>query len=212
MNRVLSSIFFCLLFTSSFSLMSCSENDDTADEYENWEERNNQFFATLEDSLQRNSGTGVGQWQKFKSFSKDPSLQTGANTDCVYVKVLKATTDSATLSLGTPLYADSILVSYQGRFIPSPSYPNGLVFDGTAFSVNNMQTNGTARFKISSLVDGFATAVMQMHKGDVWRVYIPWNLGYGSSDYNTIPAYSTLIFDIAMVDFAAAGKALPTYR
>jgi FKBP-type peptidyl-prolyl cis-trans isomerase FklB len=56
---------------------------------------------------------------------------------------------------------------------------------------------------ISSLVSGFATAVQNMHIGDRWLVYIPYDLGYGTteSSSSTIPAYSTLVFDITLVAY-----------
>ena len=40
-----------------------------------------------------------------------------------------------------------------------------------------------------------------MHRGDYWRVTIPYQLGYGTSDNGAIPAYSTLIFDLWLQDF-----------
>jgi len=43
--------------------------------------------------------------------------------------------------------------------------------------------------------------LMYMHKGDCWRVYIPYQLGYGSQTKNAIPAYSTMIFDLILIDY-----------
>ena len=52
-------------------------------------------------------------------------------------------------------------------------------------------------FSLGGVVDGWTTALQQMHVGDVWRLYIPQSLGYGSSTSNSnIPAYSTLVFDV----------------
>ena len=51
------------------------------------------------------------------------------------------------------------------------------------------------------LVDGFATALQHMRRGDHWMVYIPYQLGYGSQSQTGVPAYSTLIFDLRLVDF-----------
>jgi FKBP-type peptidyl-prolyl cis-trans isomerase FklB len=66
------------------------------------------------------------------------------------------------------------------------------------------------RFKVSGLVNGFATAMLHMHRGETWLVYIPYSLGYGSSVSNSlIPAYSTLIFKVTLHEFAREGKALP---
>jgi len=40
-----------------------------------------------------------------------------------------------------------------------------------------------------------------MHKGDHWRVTIPYQLAYGETASGVIPAYSTLVFDIWLTDF-----------
>ena len=51
------------------------------------------------------------------------------------------------------------------------------------------------------LRQGFVTALLHMHSGDRWRVYIPYQLGYNTTEKTGIPAYSTLIFDLALIDF-----------
>ena len=57
------------------------------------------------------------------------------------------------------------------------------------------------KFSVGSVVPGFATAVMRMEPGDHWRVYIPYQLGYGTVARGSIPAGSTLIFDLRLVKF-----------
>ena len=47
-----------------------------------------------------------------------------------------------------------------------------------------------------------------MHKGDHWTIYIPYQLGYGSSKTGSVPAYSTLIFDLRLVGIAHVGQKL----
>ena len=42
---------------------------------------------------------------------------------------------------------------------------------------------------------------MRMHRGDYWRIYIPYQLGYGGTARSSIPAYSTLVFDLRLEDF-----------
>ena len=54
---------------------------------------------------------------------------------------------------------------------------------------------------MNDLIMGFSTALQYMHKGDTWRVIIPYQLGYGAAVKDDIPAYSTLIFEIHLVDF-----------
>jgi len=189
------------------SLSSCSENDDTPNEYENWQQRNDAFFASLEDSLAANPAV----WAKFKSYSKDQSLTTGKNTDCIYVKKLKSdATGSATP--GCPNSTDSVMVTYIGRLIPSTSYPKGYIFDTRSYDDFDEATNAYAKFVASSTVDGFSTALYHMQRRDYWRVYIPYTLGYGTTDNSSIPGYSTLIFDLMLIDFTSAGNPMPVWN
>jgi FKBP-type peptidyl-prolyl cis-trans isomerase FklB len=51
------------------------------------------------------------------------------------------------------------------------------------------------------VVSGFTTALLNMHPGDYWRVTIPYQLGYGATASGSVPAYSTLIFEIKLVEF-----------
>ena len=58
---------------------------------------------------------------------------------------------------------------------------------------------------------GIRTALQYMHEGDRWEVWVPYTLGFGEdeakifryllpSNYvTTIPAYSTLVFEIEVV-------------
>jgi FKBP-type peptidyl-prolyl cis-trans isomerase FklB len=187
--------------------VSCSENDATVNEYENWQARNDAFFASLEDSL----ANGSGKWMKIKSYSKNPSLTVGNNTDCIYVRILE---NHDAVETESPLTNDSVRVSYQGRLMPTKqpingtSFEDGKVFDSTVYGVYNIKTNATARFKVSAMIPGFTTALLKMKKGDTWLVYIPYALAYGSSASGSVPAYSTLIFKMTLYDYAAEGVAL----
>lgn len=207
MQMLLGAAFFIL--HSSF-FVSCSEESSEEDEFANWQQRNDVFFASLEDSLAAAALPGApAQWFKFKSFSKDQTPGSGTNTEYVYAKVVE---NGASADM--PMFTDSVRVCYQGRLIPSTTYPEGYVFDGTVFGKYNPSLNGTATFLPSSsnLIEGFATALIHMHRGDTWRVFIPYQLGYGSTKQNSIPPYSTLIFDITLIDFAATGQALPSWN
>ena len=44
------------------------------------------------------------------------------------------------------------------------------------------------------------TAMREMPAGSRWEVVIPYNLGYGSRPAGAIKAFSTLIFDITLLD------------
>ena len=106
-----------------------------------------------------------------------------------------------------------------GRLIPSTTYTSGLIFD-KSWSSNQFNAATSrpvhsyigltydAEGKPTSLVDGFTTALMSMHRGDHWTVYIPYQLGYGEKSSGVVPAYSTLIFDLRLNDFSHPGVKL----
>jgi FKBP-type peptidyl-prolyl cis-trans isomerase FklB len=182
-------------------LSSCSEEASEEEEYANWKERNEQFLASLvNDSLKQQN------WQRIKLFSLDPTTE-GAASDYIYVKKISYGNGTE-----TPIYTDSVRVVYQGRIIPSKSYPKGFVFDGTVFGEYSVKTAYTTRQLVSNTILGYATALQNMHKGDYWRVYIPSELGYGTSGYSTIPGYSVLVFDLTLLDFSPVGETMKPWR
>lgn len=101
----------------------------------------------------------------------------------------------------SPYLNDTVLVHYVGHLIPSPSYDKGFQFDQSYLEPFELDTAVPTQFVPAHLVSGFTTALMHMHKGDHWRVTVPYQLGYGTSDSGDIPAYSTLIFEIRLEDF-----------
>ena len=210
MNEIIQKFLKTLLFTilplvvGGMVAVSCSEESGSEDEYANWQERNEVFFASLADSLSKDPVA----WRRIKNFTLDPQTE-DSSTDYIYVKVINSSEETE-----RPTYTDSVRCGYQGRIIPATSFPKGYVFDGTVYGTYSIQTNATSRMKLSNLILGMQTALQHMHRGDYWRVYIPSTLGYGSQDMTSsgIPPYSTLIFDLTLVDFSHPGAAMPAWR
>ena len=44
-------------------------------------------------------------------------------------------------------------------------------------------------FRVNELITGFQTALCAMHKGDHWRVHIPYQEGYGTKHDGDIPCF-----------------------
>lgn len=201
-NRILSLLAAAVIAVTA--LTACSEQDNTVEEYPNWQATNEAFFNHLSDSVKAllDENPQRTDWKRLKTWSK-PDGQSGDNSQFVIVRVDKQAPDSET---ETPIYTDTVEVHYQGRLLPSVSYSTGFVFDQSYWGEFDEDTCVPAEFAIGNssgnmLVDGFATALQHMRRGDRWTVYIPYQLGYGTSDRSSIPAYSTLIFDITMADF-----------
>lgn len=189
-------ILLALALIPALGLVSCKEEDNTVEEYPNWQSVNDSFVQSLAtDSLKKEG------WARYKSWSMSADTE-GSVADYVYVKKLESGAGTA-----SPVYTDTVSVVYQGRLLPSVSYPSGYVFDQSYSGTYDPDTSSPSEFSVSGLVDGFSTALQNMHVGDRWLVYIPYQLGYGATEKTSIPAYSTLIFEITLVDFWRAKKA-----
>ena len=215
MNKKIYFILIPLLCTF-IALTSCKESNG-ADEYSDWEARNNAYLDYVAGQARANQGNEPGQWNIIKSYfiNPGPGNTTSNINDYVYARINKVVT-------GAPvLYADSVSVYYRGTMI------NGLVFDNSpAFVPGNALSTDTifagkpddsygdiyahvvyfpdldiltpAKFKVQrpGIIVGWVTALQEMREGDYWTLYIPSSLGYGSSSSTSIPANSLLIFDL----------------
>lgn len=77
---------------------------------------------------------------------------------------------------------------YKGSLI------NGKVFD------NSFTRSCPEAFRVNELISGFQIALVNMHIGDHWLVYIPSEVGYGPRGAGSdIPGNSTLIFEIQLI-------------
>lgn len=199
MNRTRTILY--TLLAAALCLSACKEENDPDEEYVNWQARNATFFNHLSDSVKALTDENPARtdWKRIKAWTK-PESAAGSNADYIVVKVLRSAT-AEQQAQGCPLYTDSVAMNYRGRLLPSESYSEGYVFDQSYYGTFDPDTSRPAEFLVSDLVTGFSTALMHMHKGDHWRVYIPQELGYGASAVSSIPGYSTLIFDLMLDDF-----------
>ena len=100
------------------------------------------------------------------------------------------------VTMGTgakPTMTDQVKVNYRGTLI-----------DGTEFD-SSYKRGQPAEMPIDRWIPGFTEAFLLMPKGSKWKVYVPQNLAYGAqSPGPQIPAYSTLIFDLELLDVSPA--------
>lgn len=88
----------------------------------------------------------------------------------------------------TPVTPRSIVTChYKGSLI------SGKVFD------NSFVRSCPEAFRVNGLINGFQIALLSMHVGDHWLVYIPASMGYGAKSAGPIPGNSTLIFEIKLI-------------
>ena len=80
-----------------------------------------------------------------------------------------------------------VFVNYTGRLI-----------DGTVFDTTEGQLI-PACFRVRELIVGWQAALLRMHAGDKYEVFIPAKYGYGSMKLDGIPAWSTLCFELELL-------------
>ncbi len=192
------------LQTASFSalvifvLASCSTSGKQ-DEYHDWQKRNEDFISGISAKADKSitpDEAVEGDLFRILQYDMDPSKEHSIS-NYVYCEVIQSGSGS-----GHPVLTDSISIHYRGRLMPTDEHPDGFIFDQ---SYNTPEASPflsvPKEFVVSGLVKGMTTALQNMSEGDAWRLYIPYQLGYGSSSRNEIPAYSTLIFDVTLVKF-----------
>lgn len=201
-----------MAFVGVISMTSCSESDGEEGEYDNWEKRNEAYFNSIYTQAETAINSGDNSWKIIRTYTKD-ELTAKAKTDFIVVHVETEGTGTE-----SPIYSDKVRVHYRGNYMPSASYKDGYQFESTWTGEYNLKTMKPTDISVSEKGSGFSTALMNMHKGDRWTVYIPYTLGYGTSDYQksssspTIPGYSTLRFDLTLVDYIHAGETFSTFQ
>lgn len=192
-------LYILMLMMTAVGLSSCNEDNNTPDEYPDWKARNEEYFNKIYKEAVSDAKTNpnvkvIRNWSLPETHNKPE--------DFIVVKVLKKGTGTQ-----LPLYTDTAYIHYQGRLIPSTSYPKGMIFDQTWITEEfNPNTNTPKKFAVSGVVSGFTTALQYMRAGDRWVIYIPYQLGYGAKNNNKIPAYSTLVFDVTLAGSYHAGR------
>ncbi|MCF0202931.1 MAG: FKBP-type peptidyl-prolyl cis-trans isomerase [Bacteroidaceae bacterium] len=189
-----------LFILPAIFLTSCKEEDDTVPEYVNWQEVNEKAFKTLYNNAIQSPSDDLDTIRTYTKLS----AQTLIPEDYIVVRKLQRVQEliKPTTKTGIPIYSDSVKVSYRGKLQPSTSFPTGKVFD-KSFSTAEYSpvTSRPASFSVSGVITGFSTALQNMHIGDHWIVYIPHQLGYGTTEDSTIPQYSLLTFEIILENY-----------
>jgi FKBP-type peptidyl-prolyl cis-trans isomerase FkpA len=75
----------------------------------------------------------------------------------------------------------------------------GSLLDGTVFD-GNYDTGDTIDFLLNGVIPGWTEGLQLMPVGSTYKFYIPSNLAYGSGGTGPIPANSTLIFKVELLE------------
>jgi len=100
----------------------------------------------------------------------------------------------------TPTANDRVKTHYRGTLI-----------DGTEFD-SSYKRNRPAEFGVKGVIKGWTEALQLMKEGGKWELYIPANLAYGERGRPNIPANSTLIFEIELLEIVKPDPANATNK
>lgn len=189
-------ILLSLLFTQCLLLFTSCDETEEVNKYADWRNRNEAFIDSLKSVYDAKTDPELIQIIPYAEKNYP-----------IYAKKLKTVTSGE-----TPLYTDSVYTYYRGMLIneavfgaaTTPRYYTKLyqsldVFDKNFEGEEPNAFESPTKFLVNGVVAGWREVLQRMKVGERWEVYIPWQQGYGSSVSGTIPAYSTLIFDVNMV-------------
>ena len=163
------------------SKMSDQDIEKTLQEFE--ARVKNAAQAKMEKDAKENAEKG----KAFRdAFAKEKGSKT-SSTGLIY-KVEKEGTGAA------PKDSDTVVVNYKGTLI-----------DGKEF--DNSYTRGEPlSFRLDGVIPGWTEGLKNIKKGGKIKMVIPPELAYGKTGVPGIPADSTLVFDVELLDIKPAAK------
>ncbi|NLL28003.1 MAG: FKBP-type peptidyl-prolyl cis-trans isomerase [Bacteroidales bacterium] len=88
-----------------------------------------------------------------------------------------------------PVATSTVKVHYEGKLI------DGKIFD------SSYERGEPIEFGLNQVIKGWTEGLQLMNVGSMYEFVIPCDLGYGERAMQTIPAGSTLIFKVELLDF-----------
>ncbi len=170
-------IAFLLIVVASICVCSCGDNDNTWQDYSDWRELNESWYAEQQAMKNPDGSTYYSLLQ--------PSWYKGSGVLIHYF-------NDRTLTQGnlTPLANSKVKVKYKGE-----------LYDGAGFDSSYTEVDSCRTFTLGSdLIMGWRIALNDMHVGDSADIIIPWMQAYGASGNSGISPYSNLKFSIKLVD------------
>lgn len=76
---------------------------------------------------------------------------------------------------------------------------HGTLIDGYVFD-SSVDRGAPASFPVNGVIKGWTEALQLMPIGSKWKLYIPYHLAYGEKGSNNIKPFSTLIFEVELLD------------
>jgi len=144
-----------------------------------------QFQTLVTQHMKKRAEERVKEGKEFlEKNAKRPEVKTTKSG--LQYEIVKAGTGA------TPKISDTVVCHYKGTFI------DGEVFD------SSYQRGEPAQFPVDRVITGWTEALQLMKVGAKWKLFIPSDLAYGESGNRGIPPNTVLLFEIELLDIAAA--------
>lgn len=140
--------------------------------------------AKMEQDAKENEAKGVKYAETFAKEKGTKKTESG-----LLFKVEKEGTGEA------PKDSDTVVVNYKGTLT-----------DGTVFD-NSYDRGEPLSFRLDGVIPGWTEGLKHIKKGGKIKLVIPPALAYGKNGVPGIPANSTLVFDVELLDVKPAAKA-----
>lgn len=177
MNIYQKFLLYISVIAGTFASVGCgSDNDDNWDTFKEWREANTAFYDEQQYSL---SPEGGSYYQTLT-----PVWNSSAQILIRYLNDRRLTEGNL-----SPLLNSTVDVKYIGR-----------LYNDIAFDSSFLKTDSLFRTRPNELIQGWTIALLDMRVGDSARIIVPYTLGYGATSSGAIPPYSTLVFDLKLVD------------
>jgi FKBP-type peptidyl-prolyl cis-trans isomerase FkpA len=141
--------------------------------------------ASAQQKMEADAKANEDKGDKFRAdFAKEKGVKSG-----LLYQVEKPGTGA------TPKDSDTVVVNYKGTLV-----------DGTEF--DNSYTRGEPlSFRLDGVIPGWTEGLKHVKKGGKIKLVIPPALAYGKTGVPGIPANSTLVFEVELLDIKPAPKA-----
>ncbi len=168
---------FISVIAGAVATVGCnSDDDDNWDTYKEWREANTAFYEDQQFALTPEGGS------YYQTIT--PVWNNSAHILIRYLNDRRLTEGNL-----SPLLNSTVDVKYIGRLY------NDIPFDSSF-----LRTDSLFRTRPDELIQGWTIALLDMRVGDSARIVVPYTLGYGATTSGIIPPYSTLVFDLKLVD------------
>ncbi|CCJ77059.1 FKBP-type peptidyl-prolyl cis-trans isomerase FkpA precursor [Cronobacter muytjensii 530] len=150
--------------------------------------------AKVEKDATENEAKGKAYREKF---AKEKGVKT-SSTGLLY-KVEKEGTGAA------PKESDTVVVNYKGTLIDGQEFDNS--YKHPTSELNSRERGEPLSFRLDGVIPGWTEGLKNIKKGGKIKLVIPPELAYGKNGVPGIPANSTLVFDVELLDINPAAKA-----